>query len=183
MSNFTNFDNVVAEDIKKTRTFATKVSIRFVDLIVTAFGVAAGLAWKDVIVGWFSKEGSLGFLNRGFFTVAVVITFVGVIVTMVRSYLPPGEFNSSAPLEITLTQKPSPSPVQAPVPSPVQAPVPSPVQAPVPSSVQAPVQAPVPSSMPMPPPVPSPVPPVRTTPSLPAYVPDSDANMTNYLLM
>ena len=171
MSIFTNFNNIVAEDIKKTRTFATKVSIRFVDLIVTAFGVAAGLAWKDVIVGWFSKEGSLGFLNRGFFTIAVVITFVGVIVTMVRSYLPPGEFNSSAPLEITLTQKPSSSPVQAPV------------QAPVPSPVQAPVQAPVPSSMPMPPPVPSPVPPVRTTPSLPAYVPDSDANMTNYLLM
>ena len=171
MSIFTNFNNIVAEDIKKTRTFATKVSIRFVDLIVTAFGVAAGLAWKDVIVGWFSKEGSLGFLNRGFFTIAVVITFVGVIVTMVRSDLPPGEFNSSAPLEITLTQKPSSSPVQAPV------------QAPVPSPVQAPVQAPVPSSMPMPPPVPSPVPPVRTTPSLPAYVPDSDANMTNYLLM
>ena len=164
MSIFTKINNVVTEDVKKTRTFATKVSIRFVDLIITAFGVAAGLAWKDVIVGWFSKEGSLGFLNRGFFTVAVVITFVGVLVTMVRSYLPPGEFNSSTPLEIKLSQVPA----QAPVPSPVQTPMPMP--------------SPVPSPMP-PPPVPSPVLTPRPAPYVePAPFQSSESSLTEYLL-
>ena len=180
MSIFTKINNVVTEDVKKTRTFATKVSIRFVDLIITAFGVAAGLAWKDVIVGWFSKEGSLGFLNRGFFTVAVVITFVGVLVTMVRSYLPPGEFNSSTPLEIKLSQVPA----QAPVPSPVQTPVPSPVQTPVPSPVQTPMPmpSPVPSPMP-PPPVPSPVLTPRPAPYVePAPFQSSESSLTEYLL-
>lgn len=62
--------------------------VRFVDLLVTAFAVAAGLAWKDVVVSWFKKGGPLGFTDLGPFFFAMTITIVGALMTSLRSTLP-----------------------------------------------------------------------------------------------
>lgn len=65
------------------------VVIRFVDLLVTAFAVASGLAWKDCVVSWFQTGGPLGFTNLGPFFFAMAITVVGALLTAWRAMLPP----------------------------------------------------------------------------------------------
>lgn len=62
--------------------------IRFVDLLVTAFAVAAGLAWKDCVVSWFRSGGPLGFTDLGPFFFAMAITVVGALLTTWRAMLP-----------------------------------------------------------------------------------------------
>jgi hypothetical protein len=69
-------------------TKGKEMLVRFVDLLVTAFAVAAGLAWKDVVVSWFKKGGPLGFTDLGPFFFAMTITIVGALMTSLRSTLP-----------------------------------------------------------------------------------------------
>ena len=61
--------------------------ISFVGLLVTAFAVASGVAWKDCVVSWFQKGGPLGFLNLGPFFFAMSITIVGALLTVVSTHL------------------------------------------------------------------------------------------------
>ena len=78
---------------RRTITIGTVLSkgkemlVRFVDLLVTAFAVAAGLAWKDAVVSWFAAGGPLGFAKGPFFF-AMTITIAGALMTSLRSTLP-----------------------------------------------------------------------------------------------
>lgn len=72
----------------KALTKGKEMIVRFVDLLVTAFAVAAGLAWKDLVVAWFKKGGPLGFADAGPFFFAMAITVVGALLTTWRATLP-----------------------------------------------------------------------------------------------
>jgi len=74
--------------IGKALTKGKEMLVRFVDLLVTAFAVAAGLAWKDVVVSWFKAGGPLGFTDLGPFFFAMAITVVGALLTTWRATLP-----------------------------------------------------------------------------------------------
>ena len=69
-------------------TKGKEILVRFVDLLVTAFAVAAGLAWKDLVVSWFKQGGPLGFTDLGPFFFAMAITIVGALLTTWRATLP-----------------------------------------------------------------------------------------------
>ena len=72
----------------KVLTTGREMLVRFVDLLVTAFAVAAGLAWKDLVVSLFKKGGPLGFTDLGPFFFAITITVVGALLTSWRATLP-----------------------------------------------------------------------------------------------
>ena len=74
--------------IGKVLTKGKEMLVRFVDLLVTAFAVAAGLAWKDLVVAWFKTGGPLGFADTGPFFFAMAITVVGALLTTWRATLP-----------------------------------------------------------------------------------------------
>lgn len=73
---------------KKVVTRAQEIIARFFDLLVAAFAVAAGLAWKDTVFWMFSAKGPLGFLKYSDVTLAIAITTVGATLTALRAYLP-----------------------------------------------------------------------------------------------
>lgn len=68
---------------------AREVAARFADLLVAAFAVAAGVAWKDGVVWLFSAKGPLHVVAPpGPLALAAVITLVGAALTALRSWLP-----------------------------------------------------------------------------------------------
>lgn len=68
-------------------TRAREIAARFADLIVAAFAVAAGLAWKDGVF-WLFSTGPLDWMRLGPPSLAVVITLAGAALAAVRAYLP-----------------------------------------------------------------------------------------------
>jgi hypothetical protein len=67
---------------------AQEIMIRSFDLLVAAFAVAAGLAWKETVFWLFSTEGPLGFLQYNEVKLAIAITLTGALLTTLRTYLP-----------------------------------------------------------------------------------------------
>lgn len=67
---------------------AREVVARFADLLVAAFAVAAGLAWKDTVFWLFAPGGPLGAFRFGPPALAVAITLAGAVLTTLRAYAP-----------------------------------------------------------------------------------------------
>ncbi len=66
-----------------------EIAARFADLLVAAFAVAAGVAWKDGVVWLFSAKGPLrAVAPPGPLALAAVITLVGAALTAARTWLP-----------------------------------------------------------------------------------------------
>lgn len=80
--------NLVTTITKTALTRAQEMGLRFVDLLVASFAVAAGLAWKDSVFWMFSTKGPLGFLKYNQISLAIAITIVGAVLTSLRTYLP-----------------------------------------------------------------------------------------------
>lgn len=73
---------------KRVAGRAWEIISRFFDLLVAAFAVAAGLAWKDSVFWMFSAKGPLGFLQYDEIRLAIAITLTGAVLTTMRAYLP-----------------------------------------------------------------------------------------------
>lgn len=73
---------------KKVVSRAQEIIARFFDLLVAAFAVAAGLAWKDSVFWLFSAKGPMGFLQYNEIRLALAITMTGALLTTLRAYLP-----------------------------------------------------------------------------------------------
>lgn len=84
----TAIENSALSVTKNVVTRAQEIVARFFDLLVTAFAVAAGLAWKDTVFWLFSAKGPFGFLKYSDITLAIAITTVGATLTAFRAYLP-----------------------------------------------------------------------------------------------
>ena len=83
-----NAKNPLARVTKKVVSRVQEIASRFADLLVAAFAVAAGVAWKDSVFWMFSSKGPLGFLQYTTVTLAIAITTVGALLTTIRAYLP-----------------------------------------------------------------------------------------------
>lgn len=77
----------VVETAKNT---TTDLTIRFGDLLVSAAGIVAGLAWNDAIKSLFATGGALHrFAKGGPWVAAIVITLFALMVGFWRSKLIP----------------------------------------------------------------------------------------------
>jgi hypothetical protein len=82
------FSGKAIDVTRKVVSRVQEMASRFADLLVAAFAVAAGAAWKDSVFWLFSPKGPLGFLKYNTITLAIAITAAGALLTMIRTYLP-----------------------------------------------------------------------------------------------